>query len=204
MKIPHRIIDYLEHGMSSHGWMTKEKGTALVLSVLTNSPVIAVEIGVYSGRSLLAIAMALRENGSGMVFGIDPWAPGASVKGFPKTDENHRWWGDLNHESIYDMFMDDMNRLGLQNQITVLRGTSEDAFTHGDIPEPIDFLHIDGNHSEEASVYDVTHWVPKVRKGGHVWFDDMDWQTTKAAQQKLLETCNYATSVDKCGVYIKR
>jgi hypothetical protein len=36
-------------------------------------------------------------------------------------------------------------------------------------------LHIDGNHSDETSYIDVTKWVPFVKQGGLIIYDDITW-----------------------------
>ena len=76
---------------------------------------------------------------------------------------------------------------------------------------PIDILHIDGNHSEQASYLDVTKWVPLVRSGGWIFFDDMTWFengvfTTARAVEWLNANCyKLAECTDVCtwGVWIK-
>jgi predicted O-methyltransferase YrrM len=46
----------------------------------------------------------------------------------------------------------------------------------------IDILHLDGNHSAEASTRDVENYLPRLRRGGYLWFDDVNWPSTFAAQ----------------------
>ena len=56
-------------------------------------------------------------------------------------------------------------------------------------------MHIDGNHSEEASYADVAKWVPLVNSGGWIVFDDVTWHnrlgvyTTKKAVEWLDRNC---------------
>jgi predicted O-methyltransferase YrrM len=69
-------------------------------------------------------------------------------------------------------------------------------------------LHIDGNHSEEASTSDVDLFMPLVKPGGVVFMDDLNWDSTKRAQEKMLDFCG-EPRVEKgeahCyGVYKKR
>ena len=52
-----------------------------------------------------------------------------------------------------------------------------------------DILHIDGNHSEATSLYDVKKWTPLVKPGGLIIFDDTTWGTTGRAVQWLDENC---------------
>src|SRR5271170_6961170 len=62
------------------GWATSEKGCTLAALVLANKPKLVVEIGVFAGRSLLPMALALKANGSGKVIGIDPYDSQESAK----------------------------------------------------------------------------------------------------------------------------
>src|SRR6185369_866039 len=39
---------------------------------------------------------------------------------------------------------------------------------------PIDLLHIDGDHSLNGISNDIYFWVPKVKKGGSIFFHDCD------------------------------
>ena len=52
-----------------HGWATAEKCCTLASLVLANKPALAVEIGVWGGRSLLPVAMAMKAIGKVDVYG---------------------------------------------------------------------------------------------------------------------------------------
>jgi hypothetical protein len=66
----------------------------------------------------------------------------------------------------------------------------------------IDILHIDGNHSEDPALFDAKNWLPKVRPGGYIWFDDANWPTTKKAVDYLLETCELDPSSKREDAYL--
>jgi hypothetical protein len=55
------------------GWCSKEKACAFIDLVLQEKPQTCVEIGVFGGKSLLPVAMALKSLGQGIVIGVDPW-----------------------------------------------------------------------------------------------------------------------------------
>ena len=89
----------------------------------------------------------------------------------------------------------------------VLRCGSEHAVgLFPDYPgaEQIDILHIDGNHSELASVRDVTTWLPRVKSGGYIWFDDTNWATTQRAIALLYVSCEVVKDVGDCRLFRKR
>lgn len=142
---------------------------------------ISVEIGVYAGRSLVPMAMAHAEMNHGVVWGIDPWTPQASVAGQGKADAE--WWGKLDHEIMYQKTLDTLARLGLTGVVNILRATSDAV----EPPDVIDFLHLDGNHSEQ-SVRDVERYANRVRNGGMVFLDDVHWSNhgVEHAKERLL------------------
>lgn len=165
------------------GWCSKEKASVLIDMCLLLKAKTVVEIGVYGGKSLVPMAFALRELGNGVVIGIDPWSSAESAVGMDGV--NHDFWSKLDHEKIYQGLLDKVNKFGLSGNIMLLRETSESAMP---IPD-IDILHIDGNHSEETSLLDVYKWVPFVKKGGLIIFDDVNWATTNKATAWLDENC---------------
>lgn len=55
--------------------------------------------------------------------------------------------------------------------------------------ESINILHIDGNHTEQIALADAKMFLPKVKKGGYIWFDDVNWSSTNKAVQFLTENC---------------
>lgn len=107
-----------------------------------------VEIGVYGGRSasvLLQVARAL----PAAVHLIDPqvWMESEGVPEFEKTITQ---FGDV--------------------QYMVWKRSSVKAAPY--IGDPIDLLHVDGDHQLDGVVKDCELWLPKVRPGGSVCFHD--------------------------------
>lgn len=182
------------------GWCSAEKARAMMELVGRVAPAICVEIGVFGGRSLVAMGDACRQVGRGHVYGIDPWTATAALETVAE-EANRKWWADLDYEETYLGCMAGIGRLGLDPWITVLRTTSARAAR---LFSAIDILHIDGNHSEDVSTRDVDTYLPLVRPGGHVWFDDMDWPTTRNAQTVLLSQCDEVDVVGNCGLFQKR
>ncbi len=165
------------------GWCSETKASILMDIILERRPQIVVEIGVFGGKSLVPMAFAVQRNGYGVVYGVDPWTEDASEQGMEGANKD--WWGSINHNKILRGLQDRIAEFGLGDTIELLRYTSIEC------PEiyNIDILHIDGNHSEEASFIDVTKWVPLVKSGGIVIFDDLDWASTNKATAWLDANC---------------
>ena len=75
----------------------------------------------------------------------------------------------------------------------------------------IDFLHIDGSHSMINAAEDVILYARKVRRGGIVVFDDVNWQSTAPALELLGTLCDTVTMLkdpdsgrDICAVLRRR
>lgn len=165
------------------GWCTKNKASVLIDIIFMLNPDTIVEVGVWGGKSLIPMAHALRANAKGMIYGIDPWDSNESADGMEGA--NLDWWSSVDHKMILQNLEKKIGEFGLQNQITLIKTTSQLAPVILDI----DILHIDGNHSEKASTLDVSKWVPLVRKGGIIIFDDLNWGTNCKAVQWLDENC---------------
>jgi len=171
------------------GWCSREKGSLLMDLVLKVKPEVVVEIGVWGGKSLVPMAAALQGNRMGRIYGIDPWSNIASIEEVLHPD-NKAFWGRVDHEAVMQRLVQKIKEFGLQDHITLIQKTSEDAPLIYDI----DILHIDGNHSEKTSYDDVRKWVPLVKSGGWIIFDDMSWYengvfTTAKAVSWLNENC---------------
>ncbi len=181
------------------GWCAESKAGILIDLILKVKPSVILEIGVWGGKSLVPMAHALRANRKGIIYGIDPWNNDASIQ--ETSDEaNKAFWGAVDHEAVMRSLISRIDQFKLNNQITLIRSTSEDA---APIKE-IDILHIDGNHSDKTSYLDVTKWVPYVKSGGWIVFDDMTWfendvYTTARAVHWLNENCiRVAQFKDSC------
>jgi predicted O-methyltransferase YrrM len=136
-----------------------------------------VEIGVWAGRSLVPMALALKALNKGKIIGIDPWDAKASIEGM--TGENLKWWQEVDHEKIFQQCCDWLTRAGINLFVDIHRCRS-DQFQP---PPQIDILHIDGCHGEKASCYDVDKYADKVRVGGLLFMDDVLW--ARKATDKL-------------------
>lgn len=152
------------------GWCSHEKAGILIDLIMKVRPKTIVEIGVWGGKSLVPMACALKANDCGKIFGIDPWNPVNSLQ-WVNNESNENYWSRVDHEGIMNTLISKIDQFGLEDHIELIRSTSGDAPI---IPD-IDILHIDGNHTEPSTFLDVTKWVPLVKRGGWIIFDDMTW-----------------------------
>jgi cephalosporin hydroxylase len=165
------------------GWSTVKKSQTLFNLITEIKPNITVDIGVFGGRSTIAMAFAHKEVG-GYVVGIDPWTAAACLEG-ENDAANDDWWSKLDYEALYRGFIIQLLAHDLTDVTNILRMKSEQVHTiyRNSV---IGLVHLDGNHSELLSCRDVELWAPLVAENGYILFDDSSWPTTQAAQQLLL------------------
>ncbi|MCI5051962.1 MAG: class I SAM-dependent methyltransferase [Simkaniaceae bacterium] len=187
-----------------HGWCTEEKALAMFDLILEAKPDVCVEIGVFGGSSILPTAKALKVNGKGVVYAIDPWSTPEALRG--QDAPNIGWWKDVNLDDVYRSYMNMVRKNKISGHVNTMRMTSEAAAPS--IGE-IDILHVDGNHSEESTLIDVQHYFPKVKKGGYIWCDDFQWsidgkRSTLKAYQIMLDECDLVKTIDKGNCILLR
>jgi predicted O-methyltransferase YrrM len=127
--------------------------------VRSMKPAVCVEIGSARGRSTCHIAMALKENGCGRLYAIDPHEP---------TE-----WNDLRSVDTFDVFQANISALGLTKQVEIVRSFSGEIARTWD--RPIDLLFIDGDHSYEGVKNDWDLFVGHLSPFGVVVFHDTIW-----------------------------
>lgn len=152
-----------------HGWTSIPKAQCLAAMVTAIRPEVSIEIGVFAGKGLAALALAHKSIGHGIAIGVDPYSVDASVAG-QVNPADAGWWTQLDHESIYKEAIGAIERFQLQPYCRLARSRSQDF----DIPDNIGVLRIDGNHGEQA-LNDVERYCPKVVRGGFVMLDDIGW-----------------------------
>jgi predicted O-methyltransferase YrrM len=127
--------------------------------VRSMKPQTCVEIGSARGKSACYIAMALKDNGRGTLYAIDPHS---------STD-----WNDEFSVDTAEVFTNNVVRLGLADYVKMIRVYSVDAAA--DWSQPIDLLFIDGDHTYEGVKRDWELFVPYVNPFGVVLFHDTIW-----------------------------
>ena len=196
-----RIMDSVDgKGRKMEGWCTYEKALALANLVLQVKPKTVVELGVFGGRSLVAMGLGMkRMQAPGLVYGVDPWTTEAVLEG-TMNEVDRIWWGQCNLGRVFGSCLEGIVNSGTAEWIRLLCCTSEQASKQFE-QDSIDILHIDSNHSEETSTKEVHLWFPKVKRGGHIWFDDTDWPTTQKAIEMLSKWCNVVKDVKTCRLF---
>jgi predicted O-methyltransferase YrrM len=122
-------------------------------------PRVCVEIGSARGKSACYIGMALRDNGLGKLYAIDPHT---------RTD-----WNDSNSVDTYEIFNKNLKYVGVNGYVEVIRKGSDEAARGWD--RPIDLLFIDGDHSYEGVRRDWEAYSRFLTDFGVTVFHDTTW-----------------------------
>lgn len=175
-----------------NGWCPLDKAQHIMELLLANPSDVCVEVGVFGGSSLFPTASALAFKKKGVVYAIDPWSNEPCLDGYqPKSmeDDNHiKYWGSVDLTKVMHKFMEGMHKNGLDAFYVLMRMTSAQAYVLFK-DESVDFIHVDGNHSEQSALFDVEHWLPKIKHGGIICFDDAWWKSTQPAIKFMLQSC---------------
>lgn len=165
------------------GWCTPEKGKRMASLALGTQ--LCVELGVFGGRGLVALALPLALQGSGRAHGVDPFTAAASIDG-TNDPANNEWWSALDYEAIARSAQETLYRLDLVRHAQIIRMRSVDVVGfYRD--KSVDLIHADSNHSQEISCAEVELWAPKIKVGGFWIADDTNWPSTQTAQKLLAE-----------------
>ncbi|HTR87616.1 MAG TPA: class I SAM-dependent methyltransferase [Reyranella sp.] len=167
------------------GWCSYDKAVLLYTLVRRHRPEKAVEIGIFGGRSIVPIALGLRDNQFGEVVGIESWSAEPATA-FRTTLANDFWWATLDFAQVKRAFLAYIVEEDLHPYIRLLETASNRAIATLD---EIHFAHIDGGHSTLGAAQDVAAVLAKMPSGGVVLFDDIDWTSTAPALELLMGSC---------------
>jgi len=163
------------------GWCTVAKACDLFEIVEKYQPETCLEIGTFGGRSMVAIALALKKLGRGIVFGIDPWKVEACVEG-SNPEENNQWWSNVPWQKIIASYFDKLQEFDVLGYVAHFRKHDTECLGYFR-KSSIDLIHFDSNHSQEVACRTVKDWWPKLSKNAVIIMDDIDW----SGQNKALE-----------------
>src|SRR5687767_2357489 len=105
-----KMIAYL---LRLEGWCTEEKMKRLYKLVMETKPEFIVELGVWAGRSLFPMALALKEIGEkGKAFGYDAWSNKVATEG-TNNPEDDEWWAQVPMDYILNCFKKSITFLSL-------------------------------------------------------------------------------------------
>ena len=133
------------------------------INLYQNKPIKYLEIGTFYGANILSVADSYGKDSDSKLYCIDPW----------EDYDDYPEYKNRQH-SIYNSFINNVERSGVKDKIIINRGYSnieipkfEDDF--------FDIIYIDGNHEPEYVLEDAVLSFRKLKKNGILIFDDYGW-----------------------------
>jgi predicted O-methyltransferase YrrM len=182
------------------GWCSEEKARLMMDLIKQHKLMLCVELGVFSGKSLLPIAKAVQYNGQGHVHGIDAWNAEEAMQGVDVKDPKYSYWKKCDFHALYKGVLHLLQRHRLYSSCTLVRKSAKDAL-HKFSDRSIDFIHIDENCSEACALSDVASYFPKVKNDGYIVLSNATWYSMRFALMYLLERADLLSEFTPTAEY---
>lgn len=176
-----------------NSWCSPQKADLLMDLVAEHRPQICVEVGAFTGSSILPVAAALDHFHCGKVYAIDAWSNSIAIQRLAEGDLNKPWWAQVDMCAVHNVFKTLINTWNLEKVCVELPYPSQEAVKY--IPDSIDILHLDGDYSEEGALQDVIDYLPRVRPGGYILLSNF-YMMIKREQPKVKAFCLICESCD--------
>ena len=187
-------------------WCSDEKANLIMDFIILTKPKVCVEIGAWTGSSVLAIATALRYLNQGILYAVDAWSNDIAIQYWDDKDPNKSWWSTVDMTCIRKIFQELIFAKGLKKSCMEIALPSEEAI--GFFSE-IDFLHLDGDYSEKGSLQDVELYLPKVKSGGYILLSRLftminGKQPKLKSFLRLLKECEIVCEIERDNAILLR
>ena len=158
---------------------------------------------VYGEEDLLVPLAIATKYTNGLAYGIDPYtandmsendAPKVVMEILPTVITQINFEGV--YRSVVDLFSKDYPNC------SIIRKTANNAIQ--DVDFSIDLIHIDGNHDRDLATIDIQLYVPKVRRGGWIIMDDINWESVASTLPSLALYADKIHDYGTWGVWIRK
>lgn len=150
--------------LAVEGWLYLDEAWELLqcarLSGRGDHPLTVVEIGSFKGRSTVALALGVRDQGSGTVYSIDPH--------IGETESHVRQYGA---QDTFEVFLANIRAAGVGETVQPMRMTSLAAIPSF-AKRSIDVLFVDGSHEYEDVKADIDGYFPLLSDDARLAFND--------------------------------
>jgi hypothetical protein len=137
-----------------------------------NRKSLAVEVGVHQGEYLFAMVNYCKQV---KWFGVDPYSVYKSFSDRFIMPPQEEW------NKVYAAICQKISTHSDRHRIKLIRKKAVDSLS--DIPNDLDLVYIDGDHTYEAVAEDIKLWEPKVRPGGII--GGHDYNKSKDRYRKI-------------------
>jgi hypothetical protein len=167
------------------GWCSLQKANRIFDLIIESDSQFTVELGAFGGKSLIPMALAHKEKGSGFCLGIDAWKADAAISS-ENAEANNEYWRRMDFQQIYRGCQKAIFENEVQDYCDTLRSRTDYAsFIFAD--NTIDILHEDSSHNASTILIELKHWISKLKVGGYWIADDTNWVEAKEGYSHLPE-----------------
>jgi predicted O-methyltransferase YrrM len=194
-----RYNELIELTQTIQGW-AHQHSLATLYDLAHQAPkdTYVVELGSWKGLSAAWMGSALKDRGHGRMFAVDTWA-GTSTEG--AHAELLKGYGP---DQLYQEFLGNMQRLGLQDTVAPLRMDTRQAARQWQHGTSISLLYIDAGHEYADVRADFEHWAPNVVDGGVIVFDDVPtWPGPTRLITELPSWYRWVKATPNHGIFVK-
>lgn len=154
-----------------------------------------VELGSFLGQSTAAMGCFIKSSGKRIKFD--------AVDIFELThfsDEPHFKVIEEHGGDFLAAFKSNLEKAQVEDAVTIVKATSlEAAATYED--RSVSFIMIDASHTYEDVTDDINAWFPKLKIGGVMSGDDLDWSEVKRAVD---DSCKHYAVYERSTWYFKK
>jgi len=154
-----------------HGWCSYKPEVEKFIR--ENDNALIVEIGCWKGKSAAFAGVEIINKKKNIRFDTIDWFKGSGEPAHINDPEI---------DSLYEVA-----KKNLESVSSVVNVVNSDSVAAAENYEDgsVDLLIIDGDHTEEGVRRDTEAWVPKVKEGGRVIFDDASWYGPKTVVTEM-------------------
>jgi predicted O-methyltransferase YrrM len=162
--------DLLAVAAATKGFLPDDEAAALHSAALSARPGLWLEVGTYCGKSTVHVGSAARAVGAQL----------ATLDHHRGSEENQAGW-EWHDTSLVDPHTGRLETLpslrrtlwdaGLDEVVTAIVGTTQQVGRWW--TSPVEFLFLDGNHTEAVAQHDYAAFAPHVVEGGVLCIHDV-------------------------------
>ena len=176
MRLSRNTLPITLNGVLGYAWINDIANLYSSVTRIPSEIPTIVEIGSFSGLSACIFAHSLRRHGlKGRIYCVDLWDT------YVEMNPSARETGFFAYQSgqLRQLFDHSIRSAGVSEATPICEDSTRAWQRFPD--ESIDMLFVDGDHSYEGCLADLTHWYRKVKPDGVIIGHDYDWDTVRSA-----------------------
>ena len=176
--------------MNRYGKETNLKPFSRLIKQNYKSPMVGVEIGIADGNHAFGMLNTIPNL---YLYLIDP---------FMEYFDDYKTRPDKDVQMWYENFKKNLSNSPYKENIKFFHCSSRIAAKF--IPNNLDFIYIDGNHSYEFCKSDIKLYFDKVKSGCMFGGDDYNWNGVKQAVDEFISKSGYELHTEEYSVYTSK